>query len=195
MARGGGRRREWLALLRAAAGEGGGGSAGGGARERWRRRWRTQTRPRTRPLPPLIPRPRLQRRCRSLADARHPRERIARASRAIAAARPLPRRARSSPSHPHAAAARFRPRRLTTTTATTHDCRATRRDPPQAVDIWLRTNDLEHVFVVGSYFHYAGGFGPPSALEVSPNQDTTPWQGGSSQNVAYLAVVRATVDK
>ena len=67
--------------------------------------------------------------------------------------------------------------------------------PTKAVDIWLRTNDLEHVFVVGSYFHYAGGFKPPSAVEVSPNQDQIPWAGGRSQNIAYLAVVRAEVDK
>ena len=50
--------------------------------------------------------------------------------------------------------------------------------PTKAVDIWLRTNDLEHVFVVGCYFHYAGGFKPPSAVEVSPNQDQIPWAGG-----------------
>jgi SAM-dependent methyltransferase len=67
--------------------------------------------------------------------------------------------------------------------------------PTKAVNIWLKTNDLEHVYVVGSYFHYAGGFKPPSAVEVSPNQATTPWAGGSSQNNAYLAVVKATVDK
>eukprot|EP00632_Arachnochrysis_sp_CCMP2950_P007468 CAMPEP_0185715108 /NCGR_PEP_ID=MMETSP1164-20130828/40168_1 /TAXON_ID=1104430 /ORGANISM="Chrysoreinhardia sp, Strain CCMP2950" /LENGTH=235 /DNA_ID=CAMNT_0028382697 /DNA_START=57 /DNA_END=761 /DNA_ORIENTATION=- len=62
--------------------------------------------------------------------------------------------------------------------------------PSKAVNIWLRTNDLEHVFIVGSYFHYAGGFDPPSAVEVSPNRDSTPWMGGTSQNIAYLAVVR-----
>jgi hypothetical protein len=28
---------------------------------------------------------------------------------------------------------------------------------------------LEHVFVVGSFFHYAGGFEPPFALDLSPN--------------------------
>jgi len=67
--------------------------------------------------------------------------------------------------------------------------------PTKAVNIWLRTNDLEHVHIVGSYFHYAGGFKPSSAVEVSPNQDSTPWQGGTSQNIAYLAVVKATVDK
>merc|ERR1712106_1137820 len=59
----------------------------------------------------------------------------------------------------------------------------------------LKPNDLEHVFIVGSYFHYASGFRPPSAVEVSPDQATTPWNGGSSQNNAYLAVVKATVDK
>lgn len=67
--------------------------------------------------------------------------------------------------------------------------------PTKAVNIWLKTNDLEHVYVVGSYFHYAGGFQPPSAVEVSPNQATTPWAGGSSQNIAYLAVVKAAVNK
>jgi len=67
--------------------------------------------------------------------------------------------------------------------------------PTKAVNIWLKTNDLEHVYVVGSYFHYAGGFKPPSAVEVSPNKATTPWAAGKSQNIAYLAVVKATVDK
>ena len=66
--------------------------------------------------------------------------------------------------------------------------------PTKAVDIWLRTNDLEHVFVVGSYFHYAGGFKPPSAVEVSPNQDQIPWAGGSVAEHCAFAVVRAEVD-
>ena len=67
--------------------------------------------------------------------------------------------------------------------------------PTKAVNIWLQTNDLEHVFVVGSYFHYTGKFQAPSALEVSPDQELYPWLGPSSQNNAYLAVVRATVEK
>jgi hypothetical protein len=41
--------------------------------------------------------------------------------------------------------------------------------PTKAIDIWLRTNDLEHIFIIGSYFHYAGGFNQPKALEISPN--------------------------
>jgi len=64
--------------------------------------------------------------------------------------------------------------------------------PTKAINIWLRTNDLEHVFIVGSYFHYAGGFKPATAEEVGPNPS---WIGGRSQNIAYLSVVRATVDK
>lgn len=64
--------------------------------------------------------------------------------------------------------------------------------PTKAVGIWLQTNDLEHVFIVGSYFHYAGGFRKLSAEEIGPNPK---WFGGQSMNEAYLSVVRATVDK
>jgi len=64
--------------------------------------------------------------------------------------------------------------------------------PTKAIGLWLQTNDLEHVFIVGSYFHYTGMFQPPSAVEVGPNPS---WVGGQSQNIAYLSVVRATVDK
>jgi len=64
--------------------------------------------------------------------------------------------------------------------------------PTKAVNIWLRTNDLEHVFIVGSYFHYSNKFKPPTAVEVGPNPS---WFGGQTANNAYLAVVRAIVDK
>uniref|UniRef100_A0A7S0Z0W2 Methyltransferase type 11 domain-containing protein n=1 Tax=Hemiselmis tepida TaxID=464990 RepID=A0A7S0Z0W2_9CRYP len=40
----------------------------------------------------------------------------------------------------------------------------------KAIQIWLNTNDLEHVFIIGSYFHYAGGFKPPKALDISPGK-------------------------
>jgi len=64
--------------------------------------------------------------------------------------------------------------------------------PTKAIGLWLQTNDLEHVFIVGSYFHFTGMFKPPSAVEVGPDPV---WFGGQSQNIAYLSVVRATVDK
>merc|ERR1712194_660644 len=64
--------------------------------------------------------------------------------------------------------------------------------PSKAIGLWLQTNDLEHVFIVGSYFHYADKFQKPTAIEVGPNPS---WAGGQSTNNAYLSVVRATVDK
>ncbi|XP_042501512.1 uncharacterized protein LOC122079261 isoform X4 [Macadamia integrifolia] len=34
----------------------------------------------------------------------------------------------------------------------------------KAISIWTSTGDAEHVLIVGSYFHYAGGFEPPQSL-------------------------------
>jgi SAM-dependent methyltransferase len=67
--------------------------------------------------------------------------------------------------------------------------------PSKAVDIWLRSSDLQHVYIVGAYFHYSAMFHPPSASEISPNQSVSQWRGGSSMNEAYMAVVRAQVMK
>jgi ubiquinone/menaquinone biosynthesis C-methylase UbiE len=41
--------------------------------------------------------------------------------------------------------------------------------PTKAFQIWLQTNDLEHIFIAGSFFHYAGMFEPPSCDDISPN--------------------------
>ena len=41
--------------------------------------------------------------------------------------------------------------------------------PTKAIKIWLNTNDLQHIFIIGSYFHYAGGFHSLEALDISPN--------------------------
>jgi len=67
--------------------------------------------------------------------------------------------------------------------------------PTKVVNMWNHTNDLEHVFIVGSYFHYSGKFQSLEAVEVSPDQDSSGWSDGHSQNIAYLAVVSATVAK
>ena len=32
--------------------------------------------------------------------------------------------------------------------------------PTKAISLWLKLNDLKHVYTVGSYFHYAGMFLP-----------------------------------
>lgn len=39
--------------------------------------------------------------------------------------------------------------------------------PTKAINIWLNTNDYEHIFIIGSYFHYAGKFSPPSAEDIT----------------------------
>lgn len=41
--------------------------------------------------------------------------------------------------------------------------------PTKAWNLWLRTNDLEHIFIAGSFFHYSGMFEPPTCIDVSPN--------------------------
>nr|GMC92570.1 Malonyl-[acyl-carrier protein] O-methyltransferase [Ipomoea batatas] len=39
----------------------------------------------------------------------------------------------------------------------------------KAISIWTSTGDADHVLIVGSYFHYAGGFELPEAVDISPN--------------------------
>uniref|UniRef100_A0A5B7BEB3 Methyltransferase type 11 domain-containing protein n=1 Tax=Davidia involucrata TaxID=16924 RepID=A0A5B7BEB3_DAVIN len=39
----------------------------------------------------------------------------------------------------------------------------------KAISIWTSTGDADHAMIVGSYFHYAGGFEPPEAVDISPN--------------------------
>ncbi|KAF6142870.1 hypothetical protein GIB67_021826 [Kingdonia uniflora] len=39
----------------------------------------------------------------------------------------------------------------------------------KAISIWTSTSDADHAIIVGSYFHYAGGFEPPQAVDISPN--------------------------
>ncbi|KAL7486706.1 hypothetical protein ACHAW6_012303 [Cyclotella cf. meneghiniana] len=41
--------------------------------------------------------------------------------------------------------------------------------PTKAFRIWLQTNDLEHIFIVGSFFHYSGKFDPAVCEDISPN--------------------------
>ena len=46
--------------------------------------------------------------------------------------------------------------------------------PTKAFQIWLNTNDLEHIFMVGSFFHFATGlFEPPRSHDRSPNPGRT----------------------
>jgi len=45
--------------------------------------------------------------------------------------------------------------------------------PTKAINIWLNTNDMEHIFIIGSYFHYAMGFDKPEAFDISPKPGRT----------------------
>lgn len=40
--------------------------------------------------------------------------------------------------------------------------------PTKVINIWLQTSDLEHVWIVGSYFHFTAGFGPPVGKDLKP---------------------------
>merc|ERR1711935_423465 len=60
--------------------------------------------------------------------------------------------------------------------------------PSKAVNVWLKTNDLEHVFIVGSYFHYGGGFKSPSAIEISSLLLLLGVLGALSQELAVLGL-------
>jgi len=45
----------------------------------------------------------------------------------------------------------------------------------KAVGIWTGKTDLDHVFTVGSYFHFSGGdFDEPLALDLSPSPNSDP---------------------
>ena len=40
--------------------------------------------------------------------------------------------------------------------------------PTKVVSIWTSTGDIDHVWIVGAYFHYAKGFEAPEAFDISP---------------------------
>ncbi|EPS66602.1 hypothetical protein M569_08173 [Genlisea aurea] len=43
----------------------------------------------------------------------------------------------------------------------------------KAISVWTSTGDAEHVMIVGAYFHYAGGYEPPKAVDISPEPGRT----------------------
>ena len=42
--------------------------------------------------------------------------------------------------------------------------------PTKAINIWLNTNDYEHIFIIGCYFHFVGGFEKPESIDLSPSK-------------------------
>ena len=55
--------------------------------------------------------------------------------------------------------------------------------PTKAISVWTSTGDMDHIWIVGSYFHFAGGFGPPQAEDIT--QQTMPWQLTDPMYVVY----------
>lgn len=45
--------------------------------------------------------------------------------------------------------------------------------PTKVIKLWTQTNDLEHVNIIGSFFHYSQCFDPPVAYDMSPNPGRT----------------------
>ena len=45
--------------------------------------------------------------------------------------------------------------------------------PTKAVSVWTATGDLDHIWIVGSYFHFAGGFARLVAEDISPKPGKT----------------------
>jgi hypothetical protein len=41
--------------------------------------------------------------------------------------------------------------------------------PTKAWKLWLNTNDAQHIYIIGSFFHYAGTYEKAEAFDVSPN--------------------------
>ena len=40
--------------------------------------------------------------------------------------------------------------------------------PTKAVSIWTSTGDIDHIWIVGAYFHYSKSFEAPDAKDISP---------------------------
>lgn len=41
---------------------------------------------------------------------------------------------------------------------------------PTVIQLWSMTGDIDHIMIVGSYFHYSvpGGYDPPKCADISP---------------------------
>merc|ERR1711871_773906 len=56
--------------------------------------------------------------------------------------------------------------------------------PTKAISIWTQTGDLDHIMIVGSYFHYTPGFAAPQVRDLTPPPN--PIFGGSDPMYAVV---------
>lgn len=57
--------------------------------------------------------------------------------------------------------------------------------------MWTSTGDLDHIWIVGSYFHYSGGFTAPEARDISP----PPSAFGGKGDPMYVVYARKAENK
>ncbi|KAG2502230.1 hypothetical protein HYH03_000716 [Edaphochlamys debaryana] len=57
--------------------------------------------------------------------------------------------------------------------------------PTKAIALWTSTGDADHVWIVGSYFHYTGGYTEPKCRDITPK----PMFGGRTDPIAATARV------
>ena len=61
--------------------------------------------------------------------------------------------------------------------------------PTKAIALWTQTGDPDHVWIVGSYFHYAGGFEAPQAREITKRAGGGVFGGGKGDPM-YVVYAR-----
>ena len=57
--------------------------------------------------------------------------------------------------------------------------------PTKAVAMWLRMDDAARLRVMGTYVHFAGGFDPPRAFDISAT-------GDGARDPMYIVEARKT---
>eukprot|EP00899_Mesostigma_viride_P005493 jgi/Mesvir1/14945/Mv14621-RA.1 len=66
--------------------------------------------------------------------------------------------------------------------------------PTKVISLWAQTGDLDHIYIVGSYFHYAGGFEPPQVGYIMVGDNTVGNNIIGYDTVAYDIVGNSIVD-
>lgn len=64
--------------------------------------------------------------------------------------------------------------------------------PTKVIDIWAKTGDVDHVWIVGSYFHYSvpGGFTAPKCDDISPSRNPVDALFGGGSDPMYVVYAR-----
>jgi len=66
--------------------------------------------------------------------------------------------------------------------------------PTKAISIWSATGDLDHIWIVGSYFHYTPGFTAPECRDITLPKGFFGGGGGDPMYVVYASKASEPVD-